>query len=263
MRYLFLSLSLFSLTSFGQSWYDLTVHNAVFEGTNLVSGDIHPEGVLPTMAEFQQVKGSICSAYSISTNAHGIAQAALMSASNTWHEVTDLTSNGIWEVAFTLSALSGVGAADDILSETVGFSVEQTATNRLCHAIQWFATIPPQMPEFSCTYTTNLVTGFEEITVQNSYPSTAGLPSSYGKVGGACYLITVGIPLAWGSAFFKFTATGFILRGNSLPIVRGMTGGENCDVTVLDAVGLTNVVLHIRGGFAVDTNNPLVMIMME
>jgi hypothetical protein len=246
-------------------WYDLTVHNAAFDasGTNLISGDIHPANVLPTMDEFRAAQDSIAGAYAVSTNAHAIAVRARDSASNTWHEVADLTSNGIWEVAFTLSALRGVGGADDIASETVGFSVEQTLTNRLCHAVQWFAAVPPQMPAFSCTNTTNLTAGVLEITVTNSYPQTVGLPSDYGKAGGACYRITVGVPLEWGESFFKFAASGFILRGNYLPVVGGVTGGANYDVTVLDAATLEPVTLNIRGGFAVDTNNPLVLLMME
>ncbi|HHU13661.1 MAG: hypothetical protein KBI41_08120 [Kiritimatiellae bacterium] len=247
-------------------WFDLTVHDAVFGdgGSNLVSGTIHPLGVVPTMQEFREAEAAIIQADAVATQALAIAVASSNRAATAWHDVADLTSNGVWEIAFTMSALRGVGAADDIASETVGFSVEDTADGRQCHIIQWFAEVPPQMPDFVATHTTNLLeNGFEEITVTNTFPNQIGTPADYGKTGGACYRVTATVPLSWGQCFFKLLATGFVIRGNALPIVRGVAGGAHHDIVALDAVGLTNVVLNIRGGFAVDTNNPLVIMMME
>lgn len=258
--------SVLAMPAAAQTWYDLTVHDAVFDatGTNLVDGAIRPAGVIPTLTEFHAAQSAIAEARDISTNALDIALSASNRAAAAWHDVADLTSNGVWEVAFTLSALRGVGASDDIASQTVGFSVETTPSNRLCHAVQWFSEVPPSMPDFSATHTTNLLrAGFQEIAVANSYPETSGLPSDYGKSGGACYRVTAAVPLEWGAAFFKVTATGFILRGNSLPIVRGVAGGASYDIVAQDAAGMTNVVLNVRGGFIVDTNNPLVLLMME
>lgn len=246
------------------SWFDLTVHNAVFDGTNLISGDIRPIGVLPSLSDFNAARTEITEARQISSNAMELAIASSNAAAQAYADVIDSTSNGIWEIAFTLSALRGIGAADDIESNTVGFSVETTPTGRLCHAVQWFSAVPPQLPEFHCEYSTNLiVAGFNDISVSSSWPQTFGNPEDYGKTGGACYRVTALVPLEWGSAFFKLMATGFILRGNALPIVGGVAGGANYDITVLDAVGMTNVTLNIRGGFAVHTNNPISLMLYE
>jgi|GEM_PF-2052821 len=266
-RKLFIIASAFALSAGaqtpGSTWYDLTVHNAQFSGTNLVSGDIHPVGALPSMRDFNAARSEIAEAWQIATNSMGVALAASNAAARAAADIADATSNGIWEVVFTLSALRGVGAADDIESKTVGFSVEATPTNRLCHVVQWFADIPPSMPEFDCTYTTNLVTDFETISVTTSYPATVGAPEQYGQTGGACYRITIAVPLAWQNAFFKVLASGFVLRGNSLPVVGGVAGGAAYDITVLDAAGLTNVTLNVRGGFVVNTNSPISLMLYE
>ena len=247
-----------------QTWYDLTLHNATFSGTNLISGDIHPPGIIPTMPEFRAAQDSISQAHNRSLSALDIALAASNRADSAWHDVADLTSNGVWEVAFTISALRGIGAGDDIASETVGFNVEVTPSNRLCHAVQWFSDVPPTMPDFTATHTTNLLqAGFEFIEVSNSYPATAGASEDYGKIGGACYRVTAAVPLEWGTCFFKITATGFVIRGNYLPVVGGVTGGASYDIQALDLVGGTNIILNVRGGFIVNTNNPLTMLMLE
>lgn len=255
---------LVAINATAQTWYDLTLHNAVFNSTNLISGDIHPPGVIPTMLEFRAAETSISLAHDRSIQALDIALAASNAAHTAWHDVADLTSNGVWEVAFTLSALRGIGTGDDISSETVGFSVELTPSNRLCHAVQWFSEIPPSMPDFTATHTTNLLqAGFETIEVSNSYPATHNTPADYGKVGGACYRVTAAVPLEWGQCFFKITATGFVIRGNQLPIVGGITGGASYDIQAFDPIGGTNVNLNVRGGFIVNTNNPLTMLMLE
>lgn len=254
----------FALSVSAQSWYDLTVHNAVFAGTNMVSGEIRPAGALPTLADFNAAKTEISEAMAVASNSWDIALAASNAAARAAADIADATSNGVWEIAFTLSALRGVGAADDIESRTVGFSVEQTPTNRLCHVVQWFSSAPTQLPEFNCTYSTNLVAaGFDSIPVYSSWPETFGEPEDYGKAGGACYRVSAAVPLEWGQAYFKLTATGFVLRGNALPVVGGVAGGANYDITVVDAVGLTNVVLNIRGGFVVDTNNPIALMLYQ
>lgn len=255
-----------SLVCAQASWFDLTLHNAVWDatGTNLVSGEVHPVGALPSVAEFNNARVEINQATVTASNAMDIAVAASNAAATAYADVVDATSNGLWEVVFTLSALRGVGAADDIKSKTVGFSVETTPTNRLCHVVQWFASVPPQMPEFDCTYNTNLVlAGFANIPVTTSFPEQYGVPSDYGQMGGACYRVTTAVPLEWGQAFFKVTATGFILRGNSLPVVGGVAGGASYDILVQDAVGLTNVLLNVRGGFCVNTNNPITLMLYE
>lgn len=246
------------------SWFDLTLHNAVWDstGTNLVSGEIRPAGALPSLSDFNAARVEIGEATVVASNAMELAIASSNAAARAYADVVDTTSNGLWEIAFALSALRGVGAADDIESRTVGFSVETTPTNRLCHVVQWFASVPPQMPEFVCTYNTNLVlAGFTDISVATSFPEQYGVPSDYGQTRGACYRVTAAVPLEWGQAFFKVTATGFILRGNSLPIVGGVAGGASHDILVWDAVGLTNVLLNVRGGFCVNTNNPITLML--
>lgn len=254
-------------TATAQTWYDLTLHNATFHGTNLVSGDIHPAGIIPTLPEFRAAEASISQAHHRSIQALDIALAASNAAHTAWHDVADLTSNGVWEVAFTISALRGIGAGDDIASENVGFNVELTPSNRLCHAIQWFSEVPPVMPDFSATHSTDLnhvpYLGWQHIDVTTSYPTTVGTPQDYGKTSGACYRVTAAVPLEWGQAFFKITATGFVLRGNHLPIVGSITGGASYDIQALDPIGNTNVILHVRGGFVVDTNNPLTLLNLE
>jgi hypothetical protein len=260
-RAVFFLVTASALSVFGQaSWFDLTLHNAVWDstGTNLVSGEIHPLGALPSLSDFNAARIEINEATVVAGSAMELAIASSNAAAQVYADVVDTTSNGLWEVVFTLSALRGVGSADDIESKTVGFSVETTSTNRLCHAVQWFSTVPPSMPDFNCTYNRELEqAGFTDIPVSNSYPDQHGTPEEYGQHGGACYRVTVAVPLEWGQCFFKITATGFILRGNALPIVGGVAGGASYDIAVLDAVGLTNVTLNIRGGFCVDTNNPI------
>jgi hypothetical protein len=236
----------------------------VFAGTNMVSGEIRPAGALPSLADFNAAKTEISEAMAVASNSWDIALAASNAAARAAADIADATSNGVWEIVFTLSALRGVSAADDIESKTVGFSVETTPTGRLCHAVQWFSTAPPQLPDFDCTYSTNLVAaGFDTIPVSSSWPDQYGAPPDYGQSGGACYRVSALVPLEWGSCFFKLIATGFVLRGNLLPVVGGIAGGASYDITVLDAAGGTNVTLNVRGGFCVATNNPISIMLYE
>lgn len=249
-----------------QVWYDLTVQDPVTSSDEaaLIGGTIHPAGILPSQADFSIAQSDISSASLVASNAFILALEASNVAMRVYHDVIDVTSNGLWEVAFTLSALRGVGASDDLTSKTVGFSVERTPTNQLCHAVQWFSDVPYAPPTFSASHSTNLVLSqFSNIAVATSYPDPYGSPIDYGQEGGVCYRLTISVPSDWGQAFFKLTATGFILRGNALPIVGGVTGGTSYDIMALDAIGLTNVILNVRGGFVIDTNNPVALQLYE